>query len=206
MARRTKEDAEQTKTEILNSALELFYEKGFARTTFDEIAKRINLTKGAVYWHFRNKTDLLAELMRRTFTEKEQKTWPTKPQVCSLAELREYYAHTAEAIESDPSFCKFLFFIIFQMEWSELITAQIRQKTREITDYPQNLLKERLTFLQKSGEISADINVDDLAILLSCTWRGTTDAYIAKQYPMNLRHAVLQAFDLIMDGLKVEKK
>lgn len=206
MARRTKEDAQQTKTEILNSAMELFYEKGFARTTFDEIAKRINLTKGAVYWHFRNKTDLLAELMRRKFTEKEQKTWPDRPEVCSISELREYYARSAEAIETDPGFCKFLFFIIFQMEWSELVTSQVRQKIREITDYPQNLLKERLTFIQKSGEISADINIDDLAILLSCTWRGITDAYVSKHYPMNLRHTVLMALDLILDGIKVENK
>ena len=65
MARRTKEEAEQTKQAILGSALELLYEKGFSRTTFDEVAKRINLTKGAVYWHFRNKADLLAELMRQ---------------------------------------------------------------------------------------------------------------------------------------------
>ena len=48
MARKTKEDTEQTKSAILDSALRTFYEKGFSRTTFDEIAKRINLTKGAI--------------------------------------------------------------------------------------------------------------------------------------------------------------
>ena len=58
MARRTKEEAEQTREAVLKSALDIFYEKGFSRTTFDEVAKRINLTKGAVYWHFRNKADL----------------------------------------------------------------------------------------------------------------------------------------------------
>lgn len=45
MARRTKEEAEQTRIEILRSALDIFCEKGYSRTTFDEIAKRINLTK-----------------------------------------------------------------------------------------------------------------------------------------------------------------
>ena len=44
MARRTKEDAEQTRKEILITALDVFCEKGYSRTTFDEIAKRINLT------------------------------------------------------------------------------------------------------------------------------------------------------------------
>lgn len=206
MARRTKEEAEQTKAAIMESALELFYEKGFARTTFDEIAKRINLTKGAVYWHFRNKPDLLAELMRQKFTEKKNQTWPTAPEMTNLADVRENFYQAALTIENDPNFCKFLFFVIFQMEWSEIITTRIRQQIHEITDYPWFELKERLTFIQKSGEISSDINVDDLTTLLSCMWRGIVDAFIAKRFPMNLSYAFLQGFDLIMDGLKVEKK
>ena len=64
MVRKTKEEAENTRREILKAALEVFYQKGYSRTTFDEIAARINLTKGAVYWHFKNKPDLLVELMR----------------------------------------------------------------------------------------------------------------------------------------------
>ncbi len=206
MARRTKEEAEQTKSAILDSALELFYEKGFARTTFDEIAKRINLTKGAVYWHFRNKADLLAELMRRKFTEKDRQTWEDKPEITTLEQLRDSFRRAAVSIETDPEFCRFLFFVIFQMEWSEIITARVHQQIREITDYPWFALKERLTFIQKSGEISPDINIDDLTTLLSCSWRGIVDAFIAKRFPMNLSRALLQAFDLLMDGLKVEKR
>ena len=61
--RRTKEDAEQTRQAILESAMDIFYEKGYSKTTFDEIAKRINLTKGAVYWYFRNKPDIVAALI-----------------------------------------------------------------------------------------------------------------------------------------------
>ena len=206
MARRTKEEAEQTKEAILASAMDLFYEKGFARTTFDEIAKRINLTKGAVYWHFRNKADLLAELMKQKFQEHESKTWSEKPQITTLQELREGFRVAASSIESDPEFCKFLFFIIFQMEWSEIITNRIRQQIHEIMDYPWLSLKEKLTFIQKSGEIRPDVDIDDLTTLLLCAWRGVVDAFIAKRFPMNLSRSVSQAFDLIMDGLKVEKK
>ena len=206
MARRTKEEAEQTKEAILASAMDLFYEKGFARTTFDEIAKRINLTKGAVYWHFRNKADLLAELMKQKFQEHESKTWSEKPQITTLQELREGFRVAASSIESDPEFCKFLFFIIFQMEWSEIITNRIRQQIHEITDYPWLSLKEKLTFIQKSGEIRPDVDIDDLTTLLLCAWRGVVDAFIAKRFPMNLSRSVSQAFDLMMDGLKVEKK
>ena len=81
MPRRTKEEAEKTRQEILFSALDIFYEKGYSKTTFDEIAKRINLTKGAVYWHFRNKPDIIAALIKESFTA------PTKrlPAKCRLS-------------------------------------------------------------------------------------------------------------------------
>ena len=49
MARKTREESENTKVLILKSALDCFYEKGFSRTTFEDIALRIHLTKGAVY-------------------------------------------------------------------------------------------------------------------------------------------------------------
>ncbi len=63
MARRAKEEAERTRTRILASALALFAKKGYAHTTFTDIAARLKLTKGAVYWHFASKEALLLALI-----------------------------------------------------------------------------------------------------------------------------------------------
>ncbi len=56
---------QQTEAAVLASAEELFVQKGFQRTTVDEIAQRAGLTKGAVYVHFEDKRDLLLVLLRR---------------------------------------------------------------------------------------------------------------------------------------------
>ena len=56
-------DAERTRTRILASALALFAKKGYAQTTFTDIAARLKLTKGAVYWHFASKEALLLALI-----------------------------------------------------------------------------------------------------------------------------------------------
>ena len=204
MARRTKEEAEQTKNAILASALDLFYEKGFVRTTFDEIAKRINLTKGAVYWHFRNKADLLAELMRLKFTEKKQAI-VYNDNSDSINSIRDHFYTVSKSIETDPEFCKFLFFVIFHMEWSETIAQRVFKQISDLTDFPWKSLKERLTFVQKSGEIPPDVNIEDLTVLLSCMWRGCVDSYVSKKYPMSLTSTFMQGFDLLFAGLKVEK-
>ena len=206
MARRTKEEAEQTKQAILDSALELFYEKGFSRTTFDEVAKRINLTKGAVYWHFRNKADLLAELMRQKFLAQKDKIASDTHAINNVSDVRNHFKNVALSIENDTDFCRFLFFVVFQMEWSEGVAKRVLGQITDITEYPWTVLKERLTFLQKSGEIPDNVNIEDLTILISCLWRGTVDSYISKRYPMSLSFVFLQGFDMLINSLNMESK
>lgn len=62
MARRTKEDALKTREAIIDAAIELFASKGVSSTTLANIASKAGVTRGAVYWHFSNKDDLLEAL------------------------------------------------------------------------------------------------------------------------------------------------
>jgi len=207
MPRRTKEEAEQTKEAVLQSALDLFYEKGYSRTTFDEIAKRIGLTKGAVYWHFRSKADLLAELINVKI-KRQQKLTQIKQHnnITTFDAFRSSIISDTRLIQDDPEHCKFLFFLFYQMEWSEAIIQKISGQIKEIRDFPFFQLKEILTLLQKNGEICPDVDAAEIAVVLLCMWRGILSAYISKTYPMNLVQTLVQSFDLIMDGIKVEKK
>jgi TetR/AcrR family acrAB operon transcriptional repressor len=65
MVRRTKEDAEITRNQLLDAAEHVFNEKGVARTSLAEIAQAAGLTRGAVYWHFKNKADLFHAMLER---------------------------------------------------------------------------------------------------------------------------------------------
>lgn len=58
MARRTKAEAEQTREQILDAAEAVFLDRGVARASLEEIAQAAGVTRGAVYWHFRNKADV----------------------------------------------------------------------------------------------------------------------------------------------------
>lgn len=53
-------------TEIINAALTLFVEKGFAATRLDDVAKLAGVTKGTVYLYFTNKEDLFKAVVRET--------------------------------------------------------------------------------------------------------------------------------------------
>jgi len=62
MARKTKEEAQKTREAIIDAAVEMFSAQGVSRTTLLDIARQAGVTRGAVYWHFKNKEDLLGAL------------------------------------------------------------------------------------------------------------------------------------------------
>ncbi|MDP2244335.1 TetR family transcriptional regulator [Pseudomonas sp.] len=70
--RRTKEQAEQTRTAILMAAEELFLEKGVAHSSLEHIARHAGVTRGAVYWHFENKAHLFHEMLNQVRLPPEQ--------------------------------------------------------------------------------------------------------------------------------------
>ncbi|SFS74524.1 transcriptional regulator, TetR family [Succinivibrio dextrinosolvens] len=70
MPRRTQEDSQATRRKILESAQRLFTRRGYERTSLSDIAKYAGVTRGAIYWHFENKEELLVNLM--DFLDKEK--------------------------------------------------------------------------------------------------------------------------------------
>jgi AcrR family transcriptional regulator len=48
---------------ILDAAITLVARQGYARTSLDEIAAAAGVSRGAIYWHFKGKDDLLAAIV-----------------------------------------------------------------------------------------------------------------------------------------------
>jgi TetR/AcrR family acrAB operon transcriptional repressor len=67
MVRKTKEDAELTRQRIVNAARAVFLKRGVSKSTMEHIASEANVTRGAVYWHFENKTDIFHAIREQVF-------------------------------------------------------------------------------------------------------------------------------------------
>lgn len=65
MVRRTKQEAQATRAAILDAAERVFYEKGVAHASLEEVAAAAGLTRGAIYWHFKDKAELFDAMMQR---------------------------------------------------------------------------------------------------------------------------------------------
>jgi AcrR family transcriptional regulator len=92
-----------TRERIQSVALELFAEQGYDKTSLREIAERLDVTKAALYYHFKSKEDIVTSLVEDYFGQIDQlvawgRTLPKTP--ASRAEvLRRYYDIVAGAGE-----------------------------------------------------------------------------------------------------------
>ncbi len=65
MARSTKIEAQETRNRILDAAQEVFHAHGVSGTSLEEVARVADVTRGAIYWHFKNKGDLFDAMAQR---------------------------------------------------------------------------------------------------------------------------------------------
>ncbi len=56
--------SQETANRILRQAMRIFLEKGYHGTSIDDITRAAKLTKGALYWHFKSKEDLLKRIVQ----------------------------------------------------------------------------------------------------------------------------------------------
>jgi len=90
MARKTKQEAMETRHRLLDAAEQLFHQHGVSHTSLQDIAQAAGLTRGAIYWHFEDKAELFNAMMERATMPLEEgmsMAAEASPQL-SLAELR----------------------------------------------------------------------------------------------------------------------
>jgi len=82
---------QRTRAALLEAAAELITEKGYDRLSLEQVAARAGMTRGAVYGNFKNRDDLMREVV--------QARWkPVKPALKSGASLREQLRIIGEAV------------------------------------------------------------------------------------------------------------
>ncbi|MGO3792562.1 MAG: TetR family transcriptional regulator, partial [Enterococcus gilvus] len=58
MTMKRKQESLVTKRRLLETAFQNFYGVGFENTSLDKISKDANVSRGAAYWHFKNKSEI----------------------------------------------------------------------------------------------------------------------------------------------------
>ena len=129
MARRTKEDAQATRQQLLQAAQRVFAEKGVSRTSLQDIAQAAGASRGAIYWHFKNKADLFNAMMEEAILPMEQamQRMGHDPAQDPLVELEQALLQTLRDIASNESTRTIFEIATLKVEYvDELLAVQVR--------------------------------------------------------------------------------
>lgn len=165
MVRRTKEDAQETRTRILDTAEQVFREKGVGHTTLAEIATAAGVTRGAIYWHFDNKAALLQAMNDRVHLPLEAMHQALADVALQdpLAKMRESAHGVLAQVAQDPRsrrvFDIFSFKCEFVGEMAEMLERQRESRRHCLQDMEKNL---RLAM--EKGQVPRDVDIERTAI------------------------------------------
>ena len=203
MARRTKEAALESRDRILDTAENVFSEKGVSRSSLAYIAAAAALTRGAIYWHFRNKADLFQAMMDRVVLPMEQMTAQAGSDSHSdpLAFVRECALHVLKRLTSDEQ-CQRVFEIsAHKCEYVDEM-RQLRDRHIECRTDCLAQIERGLRNAAKKGLISPTINTRYAAVGLHALVDGLIMNWVLDPKYLALAKAAAPMIDNYIDGLK----
>ncbi|MEU4471602.1 helix-turn-helix domain-containing protein [Micromonospora sp. NPDC023888] len=98
-----------TRERIKAVALELFTEQGYEKTSLREIAERLNVTKAALYYHFKSKDDIVASFVEDRLERMDELNAWAATQPATLDTRRELISRYADTMfdGTQPSVMRF---------------------------------------------------------------------------------------------------
>ena len=204
MAKKTREDALKTRTRILASALALFAKKGYERTTFTDVAARLKMTKGAVYWHFASKEALLKELVRLALEKFRRQIDELMP----LGELTfpavaDMMIKNALRVVEDPKGSAFFKLMKCQIKWSDASMSKVREELLANEQFgPMQAFRAAVASDIAAGRARVGVDADEVATVSIALWDGLVQARIDKFLVRDLGQTLSHAYEAIWNRIK----
>ncbi|MCE5183921.1 MAG: HTH-type transcriptional regulator MtrR [Synergistaceae bacterium] len=172
MPRKTKEESIKTRSLLLEAALDVFSEKSFSEVTLSEIAERVGMTKGALYWHFKNKGDLLSKLIKEIFLDSEIEFAEKLVERETLADLRDYYNKKLMLPDKNDRFIKINAIMLRRFEWPEEVRSNLFTLLKDQIAREKKMINEILLRSRREGVIRQDIEVENASSAITSVFYG----------------------------------
>lgn len=203
MARNTKQQAQKTRQKILDAAVREFSVHGVAATSLKDIAAAAGVTRGAIYWHFKNKVDLFNEVWGSTESKIEQRekeyqaNFPDKPLQALKAILIYILISTAEDAGR-----RALMEIIFHK--CEFIGEMMPLLNARKVLYPAGYDRIEITLRRciHHGQLPADLHTRRAAIILRAYITGLVENWLFMPESFDLRSEAEALVDVFLEILQ----
>lgn len=204
MARKTKQQAQETRSRILEAAICLFSARGVSATSLADIAHIAGVTRGAIYWHFKNKADLLNEIWASTEPEitaletEYQSKFPENP----LHILREILIYILVTTVDDPRRKALMEIIFHKCEFvGEMLLLRDIHQSICIEGYDK--IENVLCNCIEHQQLPASLNISRAAVALRAYMTGLMENWLFMPERFDLKTEAESLVDGFIDILRL---
>lgn len=202
MVRKTKEEAQATRDSILQAATEVFHEQGVAKAGLETIAERAGVTRGAIYWHFKNKAsifealhDKLHQSLMEIILEDLERDHPHP-----LKQLEELCISLLLDIHHEPEKRKVLEIFFLKCDYSGDM-APFLSLQRDNKAKHKELFSRYFRRAMDKGYLRADTDPNLLTMSLFCYITGIVHEYLRNPCLFNMEEEAPRLMRQLFTGL-----
>ncbi|GAC1420089.1 MAG: TetR family transcriptional regulator BpeR [Burkholderiaceae bacterium] len=203
MARSTKQEAQKTRNRILDAAEEVFHAQGVSRTSLDDVARAADVTRGAIYWHFKNKSDLFDAMAQRVKLPMEAmvEAGGDEGTVDPLGQIRASLIFVLQETARNPQ-SRAVFEIIFLK--CEFVAANDTIWNRRREEFNRGLLNFQRTVANAihRGQLPTDLDVVVACSALQAMIVGLINNWLLMSGPLDLGTEAPRLVDACLDMVK----
>ncbi len=205
MVRKTKEDAELTRQSIIQAAREVFLARGVSRTTMEHIATQANVTRGAVYWHFKNKTELFHAMREQVFLpliDRMDDTLLVEGSEAPLTRIENFLYSTIQTLEDSIETRQIYEIMMIKCEYVDELADVLQQILSNCSGITE---KVALVYgrAKSKGHLRDGLDPDQLAQDTNLFFTGLLHMWVKDIHGSRFRH---QARALIQSHIALRKK
>jgi TetR/AcrR family acrAB operon transcriptional repressor len=203
MVRRTKDEAVETRNHILDAAERVFSERGVSRTSLADIADAASVTRGAIYWHFRDKADLFCEMVARVTMPMEDAPCQISPAQDDdpLASVRAMLVGILQRTSGDAQ-ARRVFHIVFnKCEYVDEMET-VWERFREMQAGCLQRLEQGLAAAIAKGQLPAGLDARRTAVGLHALVNGLISKWVMDPKAMPAKGDASELIDIFLDGLR----
>lgn len=202
MVRKTKEDAEATRCSILDAAEQLFYGQGVSRTSLQDIAAAAGVTRGAIYWHFKDKSDVFIAMMDRVVLPMEEADAQLNIDAGRpvLAQLRERAEDLFARAVGCSSLRRIMEIAMHKVEYVDELAA-VRERRIQTRATFRQPMEQLLRHGQLRGEVVTHAPAAQLAVGLQLVIEGVLNNWLLDPDGYDLPSIGLAVVDVHLAGM-----
>lgn len=203
MPRKTKTNAQKTRDTILDAAAMVFAREGVAGASLDEIARTAGVTRGAVYWHFTNKTDIFQALYNQLYVPFTTAILAglSTDHPAPLRQLETLCTDQLLELVDQPQKRRIIEILFLKCDYSgefHLFLEQQNQQTREgLEIFEQYFIRAR-----HLGHLSASQDPKTLTLALLCFISGIAFNYVRSGSTLDLKVQAMPMMRVFFTGLQ----